>query len=112
MPSPQTLTELTPHTESLDELSQLANNLFSPIPNRGREPLPMINDHPFGSEEKGVSNREPEFCRYTAYHFYPDTRLCADGHGFSRIGDIVPIGIPTSILETQANQLYFSFRRT
>ncbi|KAF9566323.1 insulin-degrading enzyme [Agrocybe pediades] len=40
--------------ESLDELADLANSLFSPIPNRGRDPVPMINDHPFGSAEKGT----------------------------------------------------------
>lgn len=41
-------------SESLDDLADLAATLFSPIPNRGCEPLPMINDHPFGPEEKGV----------------------------------------------------------
>ncbi|KAF8965197.1 Metalloenzyme, LuxS/M16 peptidase-like protein [Flammula alnicola] len=40
--------------ESLDELADLAATLFSPIPNRGRDPLPMINEHPFGPEEKGT----------------------------------------------------------
>ncbi|RXW22316.1 hypothetical protein EST38_g3526 [Candolleomyces aberdarensis] len=40
--------------ESLDELSSLASSLFSPIPNRGVDPLPMINDHPFGADEKGT----------------------------------------------------------
>lgn len=29
--------------------------LFSPIPNRGQDPLPMINDHPFGPNERSVS---------------------------------------------------------
>lgn len=40
--------------ESLDELSDMASKLFSPIIRRGDDPLPMINDHPFGSAEKGV----------------------------------------------------------
>lgn len=40
--------------ESLDELSGLASKLFSPISNRGKDPLPMINDHPFGRDEKGT----------------------------------------------------------
>ncbi|TFK42449.1 Metalloenzyme, LuxS/M16 peptidase-like protein [Crucibulum laeve] len=40
--------------ESLDELSELASTLFSPIPNRGRDALPMIKDHPFGEQEKGT----------------------------------------------------------
>ncbi|KAG6814549.1 hypothetical protein H0H92_000076 [Tricholoma furcatifolium] len=40
--------------ESLDELSQLTSTLFSPIPNRGRDALPMIPDHPFGPNEKGT----------------------------------------------------------
>ena len=43
-----------PEGESLDDLADLAASLFSPIPNRGCEPLPMINDHPFGPGEKGV----------------------------------------------------------
>ena len=42
------------YVESLDELADLANALFSPISNRGRDPVPMINDHPFGPAEKGV----------------------------------------------------------
>ncbi|KAF7778613.1 hypothetical protein Agabi119p4_2958 [Agaricus bisporus var. burnettii] len=40
--------------ESLDELSDMASKLFSPIIRRGDDPLPMINDHPFGSAEKGT----------------------------------------------------------
>ncbi|KAI0053918.1 hypothetical protein FA95DRAFT_1551697 [Auriscalpium vulgare] len=40
--------------EPLDELSDLAVKLFSPIPNRGRDPLPTISDHPFGPAEKGT----------------------------------------------------------
>ncbi|KAL1720055.1 Metalloenzyme, LuxS/M16 peptidase-like protein [Schizophyllum commune] len=40
--------------ESLDELSDLVSTNFSPIPNRGRDPLPTIPDHPFGSDEKGT----------------------------------------------------------
>ncbi|OCH92098.1 insulin-degrading enzyme [Obba rivulosa] len=38
--------------ESLDELAEMVAKLFSPIANRGRDPLPMINDHPFGPNEK------------------------------------------------------------
>ncbi|KAI0362448.1 insulin-degrading enzyme [Trametes cingulata] len=40
--------------ESLDELAEMVASLFSPIPNRGREPLHMINDHPFGPNEMGT----------------------------------------------------------
>ena len=40
--------------ESLDGLAEMVNSLFSPIPNRGREPLHMIPDHPFGPDEMGV----------------------------------------------------------
>jgi hypothetical protein len=40
--------------DSLDRLSNLTANLFSPIPNRGQSPLPSIPDHPFGPDEKGV----------------------------------------------------------
>lgn len=42
--------------ESLDELSDLVSNLFSPVLNRGQDPLPMIYDHPFGPNEMGVSH--------------------------------------------------------
>ncbi|KAF8911060.1 Metalloenzyme, LuxS/M16 peptidase-like protein [Gymnopilus junonius] len=41
-------------SDSLDELADLANTLFSPIPNRGQEALPMIHEHPFGPEQKGT----------------------------------------------------------
>lgn len=40
--------------ESLDDLSSMVSKLFSPIPNRGQDPVPMINDHPFGEKEKGT----------------------------------------------------------
>ncbi|KAG6907416.1 hypothetical protein DXG01_008988 [Tephrocybe rancida] len=40
--------------ESLDELSELTSTLFSPVPNRGRDALPIIPDHPFGPNEKGT----------------------------------------------------------
>lgn len=40
--------------DSLDQLSDLAVNLFSPIPNRGQTPLPSIPEHPFGPDEKGT----------------------------------------------------------
>ncbi|KAI0672916.1 insulin-degrading enzyme [Trametes maxima] len=40
--------------ESLDELADLVASLFSPIPNRGREPLHMITEHPFGPDEMGT----------------------------------------------------------
>ena len=42
--------------EPLDELAKMVASLFSPIPNRGREPLHMIPGHPFGHDEMGVSN--------------------------------------------------------
>ena len=41
--------------DSLDDLTKLATTLFSPVPNRGRDALPMINEHPFGADEKCVS---------------------------------------------------------
>ncbi|KAF9495865.1 hypothetical protein BDN71DRAFT_1447054 [Pleurotus eryngii] len=41
-------------SESLDELSELVSKLFSPTPNRGREALPMITEHPFGPNEMGT----------------------------------------------------------
>ncbi|KAF9000402.1 Metalloenzyme, LuxS/M16 peptidase-like protein [Cyathus striatus] len=40
--------------ESLDELSTMVSSFFSPIQNRGRDPLPMIPEHPFGEAEKGT----------------------------------------------------------
>ncbi|KAH8114098.1 insulin-degrading enzyme [Phellopilus nigrolimitatus] len=40
--------------ESLDELTQLAATLFSPILNRGQDPAPLILEHPFGPDERGT----------------------------------------------------------
>ncbi|KAI5119937.1 hypothetical protein M0805_002126 [Coniferiporia weirii] len=40
--------------ESLDELTQLASSLFSPIQNRGQDPAPIIPEHPFGKDERGT----------------------------------------------------------
>ena len=41
--------------ESLEDLTEIVTTLFSSIPNRGQEALPMIKEHPFGVDEKGVS---------------------------------------------------------
>jgi insulysin len=43
--------------EPLDELADMVSTLFSPIKNRGQDPLPVILDHPFGQKEMGVSSR-------------------------------------------------------
>ncbi|KAF5373799.1 hypothetical protein D9758_000838 [Tetrapyrgos nigripes] len=40
--------------ESLDELAEIVSTLFSPIPNRQVDPLPMFYNHPFGPDEKGT----------------------------------------------------------
>ncbi|KAH9857197.1 insulin-degrading enzyme [Lenzites betulinus] len=40
--------------EPLEELGDMVATLFSPIPNRGQEPLHMIEDHPFGPNEMGT----------------------------------------------------------
>ncbi|KAJ6490605.1 Metalloenzyme, LuxS/M16 peptidase-like protein [Mycena vitilis] len=40
--------------ESLDELSVLASQLFTPILNRGADPLPMVTSSPVGPDEKGT----------------------------------------------------------
>ncbi|KAF8205797.1 Metalloenzyme, LuxS/M16 peptidase-like protein [Mycena galopus ATCC 62051] len=40
--------------ESLDDLAVLASKLFSPILNRGADPLPMVTSSPTGPEERGT----------------------------------------------------------
>ncbi|KAF9262820.1 hypothetical protein L218DRAFT_928843 [Marasmius fiardii PR-910] len=40
--------------ETLDELSELVVTLFTPIPNRQREPLPSVDDNSLGANEKGT----------------------------------------------------------
>lgn len=88
-------------SESLDDLADLAATLFSPIPNRGCEPLPMINDHPFGPEEKGVhfTNDLDIYTIQPTYTSPLDSRLSTNNHGFPCSGNIIPIGIPSSPLE-------------
>lgn len=41
-------------TESLDDLAEMVASLFSPIANRGIDPLPMISEQPVGPNESGV----------------------------------------------------------
>ncbi|KAF7295456.1 Insulin-degrading enzyme [Mycena indigotica] len=41
-------------TESLDELAEMASRLFSPIVNRGADPLPMVTSSPIGPDQKGT----------------------------------------------------------
>lgn len=43
-------------TESLDELSDMVSRHFSPVQKRREDHLPIINDHPFGPNEMGVSS--------------------------------------------------------
>ncbi|KAG6334740.1 hypothetical protein ID866_4358 [Astraeus odoratus] len=40
--------------ESPEQLANMVSRLFSPIPNRGEDPLPIINEHPFGPNEMGT----------------------------------------------------------
>ncbi|KAJ6525427.1 Metalloenzyme, LuxS/M16 peptidase-like protein [Mycena vulgaris] len=40
--------------DSLDELAILASTLFSPILNRGADPLPMVTSSPVGPDERGT----------------------------------------------------------
>ena len=42
-------------TESLEQLATLTSTLFSPILNRGQEPVTLVSQHPFGPNEKSVS---------------------------------------------------------
>jgi hypothetical protein len=58
-------------TDSLDRLSELAVNLFSPILNRGQAPLPSIHDHPFGPDEKGVRFALTTHLCYSLYQLGP-----------------------------------------
>jgi hypothetical protein len=46
---------LTNGIESLDELTEMVVPLFALVKNRGRDPSPMITEHPFGPNESGVS---------------------------------------------------------
>ncbi|KAJ7074118.1 Metalloenzyme, LuxS/M16 peptidase-like protein [Mycena amicta] len=41
-------------TEPLDELAALASKLFSPVHNRGADPLPMVKSSPIGPEQLGT----------------------------------------------------------
>lgn len=40
--------------ESVDELTDLAVSLFSSIPNRGKDPRPVVTDPVWSAEQKGV----------------------------------------------------------
>jgi insulysin len=41
-------------SEPLEDLTDMVSSLFSPIKNRGQDPLPAIDDHPFGPNETNV----------------------------------------------------------
>jgi hypothetical protein len=90
--------------ESLDDLTEIVTTLFSPIPNRGQEALPMIKEHPFGVDEKGVScapNLRILQRIHCAHRLPLDSCVRPDNHGLTCIGNFVPFGIPTTILETK-----------
>lgn len=42
--------------EPVEELSDLVSKLFSPVQDKKLDPLPMIEEHPFGPNEMGVSS--------------------------------------------------------
>lgn len=60
----------------------MAASLFSPIPNRGRDALPMINEHPFGPDQKGVCFLD-SITRNLTDAFVLDTCVSANSYGFS-----------------------------
>ena len=97
--------------EPLDELASTVSSLFSPIPNRGVEPLPMINEHPFGPDEKGVSHFHP-FSSSVFPHTILDLGFGSNRHGLPRLGDLIPPRVSAAQLSFQACELYGSLRRS
>lgn len=77
--------------DPLDELEAMVVENFSPILDRGRDPLPIIPENPFGPNEKGVSSSLKNFMLWYGSHL-PISDACfrSDGHGFSLHGDLFP----------------------
>lgn len=96
-------------TESLDELSDLVVRLFSAVPNRGRDALPMINDHPFGPEQKGVRIYIGRNIVMKADSLWVDTCLCANCYVFPCTWDLIPFGVPGPFLEAQTRHFHIPF---
>ena len=86
-------------------------SLFSPIPNRGREPLHMINDHPFGPNEMGVSTYFPSSLEEMLTS-HIDISVSADHHVVPCTGDQFPATILASVLAPQTCRFLGSFPRT
>ena len=84
--------------ESLDELSDLVSTLFSPILNRGQDPLPMIYDHPFGPNETSVSLIKHKHTLLA--HLSTETCICSYHHGIPRSRDLIPTRLSTPSLAT------------
>ena len=92
--------------EPLNELADLVAELFSPIANRGRDPLPMIHDNPSTSE--GVRL----VCQYELkHHSWPVTavRVSTDNHGISYGRNNIPSRLATTIVAPQAGPIYLAF---
>lgn len=95
-------------TESLEELAELTSKLFSPIPNRGRDALPMITQHPFGPKEVGVSIFLASDLLITEISSV-DPRLSSNYHVIPCHGNLLPFRIPTTLLATQTGAIHLPF---
>lgn len=93
--------------ESLDELTDLAVKFFSPIANRGQAPAPVIPQHPFGENERGVCI---PFTSYLARYLRPSLVYCSrqDNHGFLCLRIVFPHTLPSTSLASQACFIYKS----
>jgi insulysin len=77
--------------EPLNELSDLVSNLFTPIKNRSQDPLPTINEHPFGPNETSVCNNHilPCIPHHLPFLFIA-TCLCPNYYEVPRRRNIFP----------------------
>lgn len=88
----------------------MVSNLFSDIPNnQGVEPLPAIPDHPFGPNEKGVS--QVHHFSHKRLSFATDYGGGANDHVLPRYRGVVPTPVPACDVEIQTCQFLVSFGR-
>jgi len=97
--------------DSLDQLAKFVSALFSPILNRGQDPLPMIYDHPFGPQDKCVCFCLTIICQSSNTCIALVPCIHSDNHVFSFPRHIVSLGVSTITLEIQTGTFHCSSGR-
>lgn len=105
------MTDASRMLDSVDELTEMAVKLFSPVPNRSLPPPPLITESPFGADHRGVSHSFFALLMpLTDSSPTSDCYLRENRHGLQRSRDRVDRPLAGSIIQDQGWPTHSTYR--